>query len=208
MNKKMSPHIIAVGAWVIFIVLGLACASTPTVPKEKQEEIKRLAESKDPGMFSQPPLAGETVLGTYQSSITITGNHTLSLQEAQAYNSTKILPNRIKKSEFNPREAAALLMIRASGEFPDIDINDLEVRSMQRTSSLFNDKTSLNPYPIPFSNPNEYTLLTEEYFSFKGLVVQRAKNTPSASDNTIPSVDTGKVIEEAENAETNIDFKE
>jgi len=32
MNKKMSPHIIAVGALVIFIVLGLACASTPKAP--------------------------------------------------------------------------------------------------------------------------------------------------------------------------------
>jgi hypothetical protein len=30
MNKEWLPHIIAVGAFVVFIVLGLACASTPT----------------------------------------------------------------------------------------------------------------------------------------------------------------------------------
>ena len=29
MNKKWTPHIIAVGAFVVFIVLGLACASEP-----------------------------------------------------------------------------------------------------------------------------------------------------------------------------------
>jgi len=32
MNKKMSPHIIAAGAFVVFIALGLACASTPSAP--------------------------------------------------------------------------------------------------------------------------------------------------------------------------------
>jgi len=33
MKKKMSPHIIAAGAFVVFIVLGLACATAPSGPK-------------------------------------------------------------------------------------------------------------------------------------------------------------------------------
>jgi hypothetical protein len=42
MKKKMSPHIIAAGAFVVFIVLGLACASTPqpTIQEKKESWIK------------------------------------------------------------------------------------------------------------------------------------------------------------------------
>ena len=39
MNKKWTPHIIAVGALVVFIVLGLACASKPPPPIEERKEI-------------------------------------------------------------------------------------------------------------------------------------------------------------------------
>jgi len=38
MKKKMSPHIIAAGAFVVFIVLGLACASTESTHEEPPEE--------------------------------------------------------------------------------------------------------------------------------------------------------------------------
>jgi hypothetical protein len=37
MKERMTPHIIAVTALVVFIVLGLACASTPMTFEEKKE---------------------------------------------------------------------------------------------------------------------------------------------------------------------------
>jgi len=37
MKEKMTPHIIAAGALVIFIVLGLACASAPPPPLEERK---------------------------------------------------------------------------------------------------------------------------------------------------------------------------
>jgi len=37
MREKMTPHIIAVMAFVIFVVLGLACASTPPAPIEERK---------------------------------------------------------------------------------------------------------------------------------------------------------------------------
>jgi len=37
MKKKMMPHIIAAGVFVVFIVLGLACASTPKAPPPPKE---------------------------------------------------------------------------------------------------------------------------------------------------------------------------
>jgi len=69
MNKKDLPHIITVVSFVFFIVLGLACASTPSVPKEKQQQIRQLAESRSNlGLFNRPPLEGETVLGTFKTA--------------------------------------------------------------------------------------------------------------------------------------------
>ena len=37
MNKKILPHIIMVVSFVVFIVLGLACATQPKPPKERSE---------------------------------------------------------------------------------------------------------------------------------------------------------------------------
>ena len=51
MKKKMSPHIIAAGAFVVFIVLGLACASAPasapatTTQKVKAFEMRQIPDA-------------------------------------------------------------------------------------------------------------------------------------------------------------------
>jgi len=38
MKKKMTPHIIAAGAFVVFIVLGLACATSPEALEQQKEK--------------------------------------------------------------------------------------------------------------------------------------------------------------------------
>jgi len=45
MNKKWTPHIIAVGAFVVFIVLGLACASEPDFYKDTAKECLKNGDS-------------------------------------------------------------------------------------------------------------------------------------------------------------------
>jgi len=55
MNKKNLPHIITVAAFVVFIVLGLACASTPTVPVELSEQYRK---------YLLPPAGNERAIDT------------------------------------------------------------------------------------------------------------------------------------------------
>jgi hypothetical protein len=50
MKKKMSPHIIAAGAFVVFIVLGLACASAPQ-QQMSLEERKAIALKPENNKF-------------------------------------------------------------------------------------------------------------------------------------------------------------
>jgi len=50
-NGKWTPHIVAVGAFVVFVVLGLACASTPNSTQsssaaEKEKQLRQAAERK------------------------------------------------------------------------------------------------------------------------------------------------------------------
>jgi len=45
MNKKWTPHIIAVGAFVVFIVLGLACASAPVNISKPEDFVYKVIET-------------------------------------------------------------------------------------------------------------------------------------------------------------------
>jgi len=188
MIKKMLPHIIAVGAFVVFIVLGLASASTPSVPRDKQKKIEQLVESrKDLGLFTSPPLEGETVLGTYQDTLSKIGHASLNEQEAMAFVNNRVLP-AYTRPNFYLYEAAARLMIQASAQFPDIDIEDLDVRSLEKVGDvrvqadppiLVPDAGKLLGLP---PGPPKYSFTATEYFTFKGVVV-RKENKPSG-DNT------------------------
>jgi len=50
MNKKWMPHIVAVGAFVVFVALGLACASSPSYSGPlRQEAVNELFEMINTG---------------------------------------------------------------------------------------------------------------------------------------------------------------
>jgi len=189
MNKKWLPHIIAVGAFVVLIVLGLACASTPSVPKEQKQKIKQLAESRSSsGLFTKPPLEGETVLDTFQDSLEKSVMPTISLEEAQAYNNNRVLP-KYDRPTFALHEFAALLMIKAKAQFPDIDVEDLDVRSLEQVGDV-HIRTNMNPNPIPDPGrllglppgPPKFSFYAYETVNFKGVVVKRPGNKPSGGD--------------------------
>jgi len=181
MNKKNLPHIITVVSFVVFIVLGLACASTPSVPREKQQAIKQLSESRSNfGLFSKPPLEGETELGVFQDSLEKRVMPTISLEEAQAYTNNRVLPD-YKRPSFSLHEFAALLMIKASAQFPDIEIENLDVRLLEQVGDV-HIRTNMNPTPIPDPGillglppgPPKYSFYVYETVTFKGVVVNKA----------------------------------
>jgi hypothetical protein len=195
MNKEWLPHTIAVGAFVVFIVLGLASASTPSVPRDQQQKIKELTKSRNPsesnmGLFGEPPSEGETVLGTFQGSLVKASMPSISAEEAQAYVSNRVLPKYTRPS-FPPHEAAAALMIQASARFPEIEIENLCVRSIEQVGDI-HVKTNLNPHPIPnlFGGPARYSFLVDETFTFKGVVVKtrEVEIDQSVSEITVSGV--------------------
>jgi len=61
MNKKKLPHIITVTSFVFFIVLGLACASSPTVPVELGANYRKMIQSP---VGNERPIDSVTVNGT------------------------------------------------------------------------------------------------------------------------------------------------
>ena len=181
MDGKWLPHGITVLIFVVFIVLGLACASTPGVDRDTRNRINELARSRsDSEMFTKPPLEGEVVLDTFQDTLDKRTTTTISSEEAQAYNNRRVLPN-YNRPEFYPYEAAARLLIRASQRFPDIDIEELDVRSLRQVGDI-RIQTNMNPNPIPDPGvllglppvPPKYTFYADEYFTFEGLIVRRS----------------------------------
>jgi hypothetical protein len=57
MKKKWTPHIIAVGAFVVFIVLGLACAAAPAPlePEDADIPIPYSEHIETPGLSHTEP---------------------------------------------------------------------------------------------------------------------------------------------------------
>jgi hypothetical protein len=195
MNKERLPHIITAVSFVVFIVLGLACATNPSVPRDKQKQIKELAKSRYPSETNwdpirRPPYKGETVLGTYEDSLSFGAHRTISAAEEQAYiNKTARID--YKRPSFYPHEVVAALMIKACAEFPDIDIEDLDVRSYEQVGDI-HVSTFVNPAPIPQfirTNPPEpptYSFQATETLSFKGVVVNtRVVILPSNENTTV-----------------------
>jgi len=192
MNKKNLPRIITVVSFVVVVVLGQACStlSTALFGDPQHEEIRELAKSRNPsltdlGLFGRPPSEGETVLNTFQDSIEKSAMPTISAAEAQAYANNRVLP-KYDRPSFYPYELAASLMIKAKAQFPEIEIEDLDVRSLEQVGDV-HIRTNLNPNPIPnlFGGPAEYSFYAYETVTFKGAVVKRAGNNTSADATTV-----------------------
>jgi hypothetical protein len=177
-SGKIIPHFIAVMAFVVFIVLGIGSASTPSVDRDTRNQINELARSRNQDMFMRPAVEGEIILGTYQDTMEKTGTATLSEQEAQAFQNQRVLPN-YNRPTFERWETAARLMIKAHQEFPDIKIEELDVRSMAQVGDV-RVQTLLNPVPIPQlirtnpPQPPRFSFQATEHFTFSGVVVRRS----------------------------------
>jgi len=88
MNKKWLPHIIATGAFAVFIVLGLACASTPASTSEGESALSASDTSGTSGNLQAQQQAAPinwTGDGGKGTSITILPPKGSGLAENQAY---------------------------------------------------------------------------------------------------------------------------
>jgi len=176
------------GVIAIVVVIGFSMVSCATVAEKeasaRMEYLKK--DANEMSMLTKPPVAGETVIGTYSGRYSDTNNgmgSTGMTPEVAAsiisnvhgrfisivYNAgrTKVHPN----VKFDPSRAAFNLLVWARDEFPNIDINELSVRSIEETRSPTFDlsiDTKVNS-----SDRYDYTATNTYYF--KGVVVRLPK---------------------------------
>ena len=153
---------------ILFISLFLfSCASTQEINR-----INELAERrKDQGLFLKPPMEGEVNLGLLQDRLTIRMQPTISSEEAISFQKTNKIPESVNLPAFLPHQGAARLLIQAKKQFPDINIEDLDVRSLEFTSdaSLY---AVLGSGPI--SNSSIYTLYIVSEVNIQVIIVKRS----------------------------------
>jgi len=209
MNKKRLIQIITVCVLTVFVVLAQGCATT----QEKEEPHFNAYEMS---MLTQPPAEGETVIGTYEGSYDITNSSSMTPEVAATiisnvqgrvisivYNAgwTKVHP----KKEFDTSKAAFILLskalAKAKNEFPDIDMNELGVRSIKETRSpTFDLSIDTNVNAVG----NYYYTATNKYY-FSGIVVRLPKNSPTTVATT-EGVTVGKTPPTANTISTNLLF--
>jgi len=193
-GEKWLSHTIRVLAFVAIIVLAQSCASFKTY-LETEKKINTLTKTlQDSGKtmdsFAQAPLVGETVLAEYQDTEIETARTKYSQQEVEAAAKNKTAL-KYDNPVFNVYEAAAILLVKASDQFPDVDINDMDVRSLQvieakvtgpsdmdiAEQAYLNNKT--NSVPVlgamnkDLNNPPTISLDATANFTFKGVVVKK-----------------------------------
>jgi len=172
MNKKKLPHIIAVFALAVFVVLVSACQTTEQ--KEALERRDYLVKNGGSKMFTQPPSESETVLKEYKEYYQTknSGNmNFLAWQPYQYFNNSTTHTLLHPIDLFYPGIAAYVLLALAKKEFPDIDINELDVRLIKQIGNTsymmtITDKPDKNGY---------YYYTATNYFKFDGVVVRVKK---------------------------------
>jgi len=167
MNKKKLPHIIAVFTLAVFVVLMSACIS-----EEGSRRIDDLIGQNGVDSFFKPPADSEIVLGKYSDIYSDSKNGTIASYYAdQIRYRTEVQTQYYPENKISPKYAAIYLLEKARKEFPDIDVNELNVRS------LMHEKTYYSPITL-----KENTLTKGFYdyeatcrFLFSGVVVRVKK---------------------------------
>jgi len=167
--------VLGMGAVLAVLLLLSGCASAQA-NRDQQRRINELMQSRmHLEMFHVLPLEDEMTLGTFQGTLEKRTSPQLSQEEAQAFNDTRMLPAFVELPVFYPHEGAALLLTQASRQFPDIDLEDLDVRALEMTD-VPSWTARLNPNQIPFTNPPRFELVIVSRVPIRGEVVRRSPN--------------------------------
>jgi len=167
MNKKNLTRILAV-----FVVLVSACQTTEQKEAEKRRD--DLVNNGGLELFTKPPSANETIIKAYKDGYQTQNSGDLNVyawQPYRYYNNSSAHTNLHPANKFSPVHAAYILLAKAKKEFPDIDINELDVRSIKQIGDTFfnmfiADKPDKNGY---------YSFRALNLYEFEGVVV-RVKN--------------------------------
>jgi len=136
--------------------------------------------SYEMSMLTKPPAADETVIGTYTGSYTDSKSGTMGYGDGAYYKNKPYMGLGTKfhpPINFVPQRAVFQLLAKAKKQFPDIDVNELSVRSVEMTSRMpyfsmsVNDKPISDPKHVPDSL-NGYTYTAYSEYPFKGVVVR------------------------------------
>jgi hypothetical protein len=160
MNKEWLPHIIAVGAFVVFIVLGLACASTPTTQIDLDSSYKKyLQQPVNPERaIDTVGVRGTTSFVCRDPSHNVTSEQQLgaSYSLGGEYTSKKKAAEAEAPVAEKHRHEAILdqLVILAKGQYPNE--KSIDIRS-GRTSRHIPTNPRLEEYQQRGTDGNYYT---------------------------------------------------
>jgi len=151
MKKKLTPHIIAVNALVVFIVLGLACASAPETPPQNfkppmplTQNIMLLTDPRMPlDLYSSSGRISQYWLGTIRPENTLDKLGFLELQGFYIYDlfidETKIKSNHWGSVGLSPGKHTVLFSYKgrifedisgttkAKSDYADVDISNIKI---------------------------------------------------------------------------------
>jgi len=131
-------------------------------------------------MLTKPPAADEVVIGTYTGSYTDSKSGRMGYAEGAYYKNKPYMGLGTKYHppvNFVPQKAVFQLLAKAKKQFPDIDVNELSVRSIEMTSRMPSFSMSVSDEPV--SDPkyvpdslNGYSYTAYSEYPFKGVVVR------------------------------------
>jgi len=173
MNKKRLPQIITVCALAALVVLAQGCAYFAKVKAINQRVDELKQDPYSMSMLTKPPAVNETVIGTYTSFYDESNSGTnLPASWAATYMRYNMVNWTIyhPANVFDPKRAIFNLLSYAKDNFPDIDLNELDVRSIEYKSTSF----SMSVENKPDKNKNYPYTATNTYY-FKGVVVRLPK---------------------------------
>ena len=191
-NKgKLLPHVIKVLAFFVIIVLTTqSCTTYPSSASEEPKEIIELAKSRQKSdLITKSPLVGEIILGIYEDTLDEESVTMLTKEGEDAFNSG-VEASRLTKDHpvFHTDNAIAILLTLANQEYPDINLNDLDIRSFEYQQQVgespapYLSALEASQHPtfwtvasigMGISQPACNLVLTERYH-IKGTVVKRS----------------------------------
>jgi len=162
LNNPANPIIGVQAIFTVILTLAITLTINSCAPAKPDAQTRgaTLAASKGADAFKQPPSEGEMVIGTY---------------EATYYNQhSGLVSNKYESLEFSgyafdPGIAASFLILKAKEQFPELDIEELDVRSLTflgaSVTQGVNEKFSV-----------VYQANAKEWYKFQGTVVKLPQN--------------------------------
>lgn len=166
MKKKWFFRVTTVCVLAAFIVLTHGCATTEE--KKAMSRIDILTKNGGSAMFAKPPLEGETVLGNFTSQYSDLNSGSLPKVIADIYRNFNGLTPYHKQNPFSARTGAGFILAEIVKKNPDINVDNLDVRSLVHTGTTY----SINVSTYVDTKTNTCSFMAWTTYRFSGVVVE------------------------------------